>query len=150
MGVVYDMVYMFKKKHPGGVSWRLRKNSEVVERYINPDEKVRYAFVAQKNEKWHEIFGTAVIALTTKRLLIGRKRVVIGELYTYVTPDMFNDLKIYKGILWGTIKIDTMKEHIVLTNIPKSALDEIETEISNFMMEEKKKYHGRGEHSKTK
>ena len=143
MGVIYDMVYTFKKKHPSTVAWRLKKNSKVVEGYINTDEKVRYAFAAQYNEHWYDIFSTAVVALTSKRLLIGRKRVIIGSSYSYVTPDMFNDMLIYRGIFWGRIEIDTIKEHIVFTNVAKSALDEIETAISTFMMEEKKKYHAR-------
>jgi len=140
MGVVYDMVYMFKQKHPKTVVWRLKKNSKVVENYINSDEKVRYAFAAQYNEHWYDIFSTAVVALTNKRLLLGRKRAIIGSAYSYITPDMFNDMQIYKGIFWGRIEIDTVKERIILTNVAKSALDEIETEISTFMMEKKRNY----------
>ena len=40
----------------------------------------------------------------------------------------------------GKITIDTVKEKIVLTNLSKNSLDEIETTISEFMMSEKKKY----------
>ena len=53
---------------------------------------------------------------------------------------MFNDLKITSGIIWGKVHIDTVKEFITLSNISKEALIEIETEISSYMMEEKKKY----------
>jgi len=47
---------------------------------------------------------------------------------------------IYKGLFWGKITIDTVKENITLTNLPKRSLDEIETVISDFMMEAKKQY----------
>ena len=53
---------------------------------------------------------------------------------------MFNDLKITSGLIWGKVHIDTVKEHIFLSNIDKKALVEIETVISTYMMEEKKKY----------
>ena len=53
---------------------------------------------------------------------------------------MFNDLKVSSGIIWGKIYIDTVKEFVTLSNISKDALTEIETEISSYMMREKKKY----------
>ena len=37
---------------------------------------------------------------------------------------MFNDLKINSGLIWGKVRIDTIKEHIVLSNIDKKALIE--------------------------
>ena len=42
--------------------------------------------------------------------------------------------------IWGKVYIDTMKEFITLSNISKKALVEIETEVSSYMLEEKKKY----------
>ena len=53
---------------------------------------------------------------------------------------MFNDLKIYMGLLWGKVTLDTVNELVTLTNIQKEALDEIETNISEYMMIEKQKY----------
>ena len=53
---------------------------------------------------------------------------------------MFNDLKVAGGLIWGKIYIDTVKEFVTLSNISLSALDEIETNITEYMMEEKKKY----------
>ena len=53
---------------------------------------------------------------------------------------MFNDIKVKSGIIWGKIYIDTVKEFIPLSNIQNDALDEIETNITEYMMEEKKKY----------
>ena len=140
MKSVYELALEFKKRHPFTIGWRIRQNSSVVEKHLNADEHVLYAFVAQKNNNPFNILGTAVIALTNKRILIGRKRVVIGYFLNSITPDMFNDLKVTSGILWGKIYIDTVKEFIALSNISKDALAEIENAISSYMMEEKKKY----------
>lgn len=136
----YEFALEFKKKHPFTVAWRIKQNASVVDHHVNSDERVLYAFAAQKNNNPFNIWGTAVVAITNKRILIGRKRVVIGYFLNSVTPDMFNDLKVTSGIFWGKIYIDTVKEFIALSNISKDALDEIETEISTYMMEEKKQY----------
>ena len=140
MGEVYKRVREFKEKHPMSVAWRLKANSKVIEKHINPDEYVIYAFAAQRSVNTLDIFSTVVVALTNKRLLIGRKRLLFGYFFDSITPEMFNDLKVMSSIIWGKIKIDTVKELIVLSNIDKSALDEIETEISSYMLEAKKLY----------
>ena len=64
----------------------------------------------------------------------------MGYFLDSITPDMFNDLKILSGIIWGKVYIDYVKEFVTLSNISKNALSEIETKISSFMMEQKKKY----------
>ena len=140
MNDVYEKVKEFKTKYPMTVAWRLKANSKVVQKHMNPDEHVIYAFAAQKSKSSLDIFSTAIVVLTNKRILIGRKRVVFGYFLDTVTPDMFNDLKVKAGIIWGRIYIDTVKEFIPLSNIQKDALDEIETNITEYMMEEKKKY----------
>ena len=139
---VYELVLKFKKKYSMSIAWRLRKNAKVVEMHVNPDEKPLYAFVAQKNNNPFDIFSTAVIVLTDKRLLIGRKRVVFGYFLDSVTPELFNDLKVLSGVIWGKIHIDTVKEFITLSNIDKKALPEIETMITSYMMKEKQKLNG--------
>ena len=55
---------------------------------------------------------------------------VIGYFLNAVTPDMFNDLKVTSGIIWGKIYIDTLKEFIVMSNLAKDSLDEIESAVS--------------------
>jgi hypothetical protein len=140
MGTVYKKVLKFKERHPLTVGWRLKQNSEIVEKHLNPGEEVIYAFIAQKNDNPFDIFSSAVVALTNKRILIGRSRVVIGYFLNSITPDMFNDLTVSSGIIWGKVYIDTVKEFVTLSNISKDALTEIETEITAYMMEEKKKY----------
>lgn len=140
MGVVYDQALLFKKKYSSTVAWRIRKNSDIIEKHLNPDEKVLYVFVGQKNEHPLDFFYTAVIALTNKRILIGQKRALFGYAFNYITPDLFNDMQVYQGLHWGKITIDTAKEVIVITNLAKKSLSEIETNITEFMMKEKKKY----------
>lgn len=58
---------------------------------------------------------------------------------------MYNDSEIYRGLMWGKLTIDTIKEVIVITNLPKPGLDEIETTISDFMIKEKQKFNNRNE-----
>lgn len=130
---VTDFVARFKRKYPTTIGWRYKKNSKVVEQHLNPGEEVLYAFIAQKNDNPFHIFETCVIALTTERILIGRKRVLFGYFVDSVTPEMFNDLKIVSVIIWGKVMIDTVKEFIVLSNISKKALPEIYTQISSYM-----------------
>ena len=137
---IFGEALKFKRKYPMTIAWRLRKNSAIVEKHLNPDEEVLYTFVAQKNNSPLDIFQTAVIVLTNKRILIGRKRVVFGYFFDAVTPDMFNDLNVVGGVIWGKICIDTIKEQIYLSNISKSALPEIETTVSSYMMEARKLY----------
>lgn len=140
MGIVYEKALKFKREHPSTIGWRLKKNSSIVEKHLNPGEKVLYVFVAQKNDNPLDVLSTAVVALTDKRILIGRKRVVFGYFLDSVTPDLFNDLKVFSGIVWGKVYLDTVKEFVTLSNVAKDSLTEIETKISSYMMEAKKKY----------
>lgn len=140
MGEVYNKALEFKRKNKGGVVWRLKEHCDVVEKHLNPGEVVRFAFAGQKNDKFYELFQTCVVVLTNKRILIGQKRVVWGYFLSSITPDLYNDLLVYQGLLWGQIKIDTVKEEVAISNLPKNGLDEIETNITEMMMEEKQKY----------
>lgn len=140
MGNVYNKLMEFEKKYPGGISWRLKKHCAVVEEYLNPGEEVQFAFAAQKNEQFYDIFNTCIFCLTNKRILIGKKRLLWGSFLYAITPDLYNDTQIYKGLIWGKVTIDTIKEVVVLSNVSKSGLDIIETTISEFMMREKTKY----------
>ena len=137
---IYNEVIKFKKKYKGTLAFRLKEHCEIIEKHLNPGEKVLYVFAGQKNNRAIAIPNTFVITLTDKRLLFGRKRLLFGYFFYAVTPDMFNDLKVNSGIIWGKIIIDTVKELAVISNISKDALNEIETRITQYMMEEKKKY----------
>ena len=140
MQTVLDEIKKFKSKHPLTVAWRLKAHSKVIQKHLNPGEEVKYGFVAQKNFSSFEIFNTFAIILTNHRILLAQKRLLFGYTYLAITPDMFNDLTVKSGIIWGKVYIDTVKETVVLSNLSKNALDEIETEITEYMMEEKKKY----------
>lgn len=137
---VYQMARRFKDKYPDTVAWRLKQNSSIVERHLNPGEEVKYVFVGQKNDNPLDIITTAVVAITNKRIVIGSKRVLFGYFLTSITPDLFNDLKINTRIFWGTVTIDTVKELVHISNVSKKALAEIETNVTEYIMEEKKKY----------
>ncbi len=140
MGRVYRQVLEFKKRYSTTIAWRLKKHSAVVELHLNPDEEALYTFCGQKNDTFIDIFGSAVITLTNKRILIGRKRVLFGYALDTIMPYMYNDLNIRAGLIWGKVIIDTIKEVIVFSNIDKAALDEIETNISEAMIVLKKQY----------
>lgn len=140
MGEVYLKALEFKYKYRGGIMWRLQKHCEVIEKHLNPGEEVNFVFAGQKNDKFYDIFTTCVVALTNRRILIGQKRPIWGYYLSSITPDLYNDLFVYHGLLWGTIKIDTVKEEVTITNLPKTGLDPIETNITEMMMREKKKY----------
>ena len=136
----YQFVSEFKRKYPLTIVFRLRKHCRVIEKHLNPDEKVLYAFAGQKNASPLEIFYTNVVALTNKRLIVATKKVLWGYHLVTVTPDMFNDLTIRKGLFFGSAIIDTVKEKIVLSNLDPRSLPELETIMSEYMMEEKRKY----------
>ena len=131
---VYEHVMNFKNKYPGTIAWRIKKHCDVIDKYLNPDEVVSYAFVAQKNHHSYEIFRTFAIAITNKRIIIAQKRLLFGYLFISITPEMYNDIKLTSLIIWGKVIIDTIKEKVILSNIDKNALPEIETQISQPMM----------------
>ena len=137
--IVYSKLKEFKNKYPMTISWRLKAHSKVINKHLNPEEEVLYAFAAQKNDNPLDIITTCAVAITNKRIIIGQKRLLFGYFFTSITPDMFNDLTVKMGIIWGKIYIDTIKEIVKLSNIQQEALNEIETNITEYMMKEKKK-----------
>lgn len=143
MSKCYDMVKKFKEKYPITISFRLKEHCKIIDTHLNPGEEVLYAFAAQKNDSPLMIVNTNVVALTNKRIMIGTKRLLWGYFFVSITPDMFNDLTVNRGLIWGTVTLDTIKEEVVLSNISPKALPEIESIITEYMMEEKKKYASR-------
>lgn len=140
MSKTYEKLKEFKSKFSSTIAWRLKAHSKVIDKHINPGETVNFVFAAQKGFSSLDIFSTFVVVLTNKRILLAQKRILWGYTYLSVTPDMFNDLTVFSGLIWGKVYIDTVKETIVLSNISKNALDDIETQITEYMMKEKKKY----------
>lgn len=140
MNSVYEKAKEFKRRYPATIAFRIKAHAKLAQKFVGSDEEVKYVFVAQKNFKSYEFINTNVIVLTNKRLLVATKRLVFGYFYKAITPDLFNDLTLKGGILWGKVVIDTVKEKVVLSNIDKAALAEIEQNITDVMMREKKKY----------
>ena len=140
MSKCYEMVKKFKQKYPSTIAFRLAKHCEIIDKHLNPEEEILYAFAAQKNNNSMEIFYTNVIAITNKRIIIATKRLLWGYFFISITPDMFNDITIQRGLLWGKVMIDTIKEEVILSNIATEALPEIETAVTENIMREKKEY----------
>lgn len=140
MGIIYDEVKKFKRKYGSTVAFRVKAHSSVVERHLNPSEKVLFAFCGQKNVSSFRLINSCVVALTNERIIIGQKRVLWGYFFTTITPDLYNDLKVRKNMIWSDVEIDTVKENVYLSNIDPDGAVEIETVITEFMMKEKKKY----------
>ena len=128
-----NLLSEFRSKYPMTIGWRLEKNSKIVLKHLYDDEEIIYAFYAQKNDNPFNILGTGVIVLTNKRIMVATKRIVFGYFFISITPEMYNDLTIKKGLLWGTVIIDTIKENCYFTNIDPKALPEIETNIKEII-----------------
>lgn len=138
LGSVYKRVCRFKRKYPMTIANCLKRHSVVAASIIDEDEKVLYAFAGQKNDTHGMIFDTCVVVVTNKRLVIGQKRLLWGYQVTTITPKLFNDLKIKSGLLFGKVEIDTVKEHLFISNLDKKSLDEIETNVNGIMLKIKK------------
>ena len=138
MKETYELLKEFKKKYPLTIAWRLKAHSKIVGIHLNPDEEVLYAFTGQKGEYFKDLFHTYIVVITTKRILVAQKRLLFGYFCISVTPDLYNDLTVDCGIIWGKVNIDTLNEKIVITNIDNKALPEIETVITTYMIEANK------------
>ena len=136
----YALVKEFLKKYPFTIAWRVKQHCKIIDEHLNPNEKILCIFTGQKNDRSIDIINTAVVAFTNKRIMVATKRVLFGYFFKSITPDMYNDLTVHKGILFGSIVIDTIKEVITITNIDPKALDEIETNITEIMLKQKKNF----------
>lgn len=140
MSTTYQKALEYKRRYPMTIAWRLKQHCKVIDKHLNPGEEVIYVFAAQKNNNPLDILTSCVVALTNRRIIIAQKRVVFGYFFTSITPDMYNDLKVSMGIIWGKVYVDTVKELVVFSNIQRGALNEIETSITEYMMKEKREY----------
>ena len=141
MNSTYRLVKEFKNKYPWTVTWwRLKKHSKLLEKFLHPKEKVIYAFAGQNDNIPSSFFNTVVLAITNERLIVAQDRLIVGYDVSFVTPDLYNDLRVDAGLLWGTITIDTVKELIHVSKLSNRALPEIQEKVSSFMIEAKKRY----------
>ncbi len=135
---IYEKAKEFEKRFPGTVSWRIRQHANLANKLINKDEEILYACACQKDPNSFNIFSTFVLVLTDKRIVLAQKRLLYGYFYYSITPDMFNDLTIRMGLLWGKVIIDTVKEQVYLSNLSSGAIRELETVLSKYMMQKKR------------
>lgn len=140
MNSSYSYVKDFMKKYPMTIAWRVKQHCKVIDKHLNSDEKILYMFAGQKNNRAVDIFNTYVVVFTNKRIIVATKRVVFGYFFKSITPDMYNDLTIHRGLIWGSIILDTVKEVITISNIDIKALDEIETNITEIVLKQKKEF----------
>lgn len=138
----YVKAKQFLRKYPRTIAWRLRRHCEIIDRHLNVNdgEEILYIFAGQKNDRMGDIFNTYVLAFTNKRIMVATKRVLFGYFFISITPDMYNDLTVYRGLLFGGVVLDTIKEVITITNIDPHALEEIETNITEIMLKQKKDF----------
>lgn len=139
MNYVCEQAKEFKKRYPMTVAWRLNSHSKVIKKHLSSDEAILYVFAGQKSPFIWDMFSTYLVALTNKRILVAEKRLLFGYYFISVTPEMFNDLSVQSGIIWGKVFIDTIKEQVIINNIDKRALAEIQNRVSEYMLEEKRK-----------
>ena len=136
---VYTLAKRFKNKYFGTICFRIGAHSKIVAHHLNPEEKLYYVFCGQKGGSQKEIFSSCVIALTTEKIIIATKRVLWGYFLTTIKPDLFNDLKVQSGFLFGKVIIDTAKEKIAISNLSKASLKEVETAITTYIDKYKNK-----------
>ena len=136
---VYTLAKRFRSKYFGTICFRLGAHSKVVDHHLNPDEKLYYVFCGQKGGLQKEIFNSCVVALTNERIMIATKRVLWGYFLTNVKPELYNDLKVESGFIFGRILIDTVKEKIAISNLSKASLREVETAITTYIEKYKNK-----------
>ena len=135
---IYKKVLGFKRRFPTTIAWRIWAHSKVASKLINQDEKILYAFAAQKSPTSFNFFSTFVFVLTDKRIVLAQKRAFYGYFYYSITPDMFNDLTLRMGLIWGKGIIDTVREQVYLSGLSRGALEELETVLSKYMIQKKR------------
>lgn len=140
MGNSYSLVKKFINKFPMTIAWRNKQHCKVIDKHLNTGEEILYVFAGQKNDSFINIFNTYVIAFTNKRIILATKRVLFGYFFKSITPDMYNDLTVHRGLIWGSIILDTVKEVITITNLDINALDDIETNVTEIMLKHKKEF----------
>lgn len=141
MNNIYGLAKQFTSKFPMSIAWRVKQHCKVLDTHLNEGEKILYLFVGQKSDgSFINIFNTYLIAFTNKRIILATKRVLFGYFFKSITPDMYNDLTIHRGLIWGNIVLDTVKEVIMITHVDKNALDDIETNVTEIMLKHKKEF----------
>lgn len=138
---IYEEARDFRKRYPLTIAFRLKANSAVVQKHLDAGETPLYTFVGQKRKDHMGRNQTAVVTITDKRILIGRSKLFhFGYTLNVITPDMFNDLRVECGPIFGSVILDTIKEKVIITHLDRRSLDDIENHVSGTMMNLKKQY----------
>lgn len=140
MNDVYEVCKSFLKKYPKTLAWHVKRHASVISQHIDDDEVILFSFAGQKDTSLLMPFYTTVIVFTNKRMLLGRKRCFGRYLYTSITPDLLNDFEVQANILFGSVEIDTIKEHFIISGLDKRSLPKIEDALSKYLVNEKLKY----------
>ena len=138
MSETYKLAKAFKKKYPMTIAWRLKEHSKIIDMHLSENEEILYLFLGQKNLHPLDFVNTYIIAITNKRIMRATKRLMFGYFFISITPDMYNDITVKKGLFWGNVIIDTVKEKVYLSDIDPKALPEIENNITDIMRETKR------------
>lgn len=132
----YSELKLFINKFPGCVTWfRLKSHCKIVDKHLNPNEQILYILAGQLDNNHLSFFNTGVLAITNERIIVAQNRLIVGYKFTSITPDLYNDMNVDAGLLWGTLCIDTVKEKIYVSNLDKNCLAEVETSITTFIRE---------------
>lgn len=144
----YSKLKAFTEKFPHGVTWfRLKKHCEIIDKHLNPGEQISFVVAGQLDNDSLSFFNTGVLAITTDRILVAQNRLLVGYKFSSITPDLYNDMQVDCGLFWGTLCIDTVKEKIYVSNLDKKSLPEVETSVTMFMSDAKKKLNDKGDES---
>ena len=92
------------------------KHFGVIADELQPDEDVRMAFIGLHNQNGMKNDGYYAYAVTSKRFLMGQKKLVGQELQT-VMLSQITDVSTSTGLLLGTVTVNTLG---TLTNIGMS------------------------------
>ena len=138
MSETYKLAKAFKKKYPMTIAWRLKEHSKIIDMHLSENEEILYLFLGQKNLHPLDFVNTYIIAIKNKRIMLATKRLMFGYFFISITPDMYNDITVKKGLFWGNVIIDTVKEKVYLSDIDPKALPEIENNITDIMRETKR------------
>lgn len=142
MRTAEEMVQYCDENNTGSgfnAKWRL-KHFQIVENQLNDDEEVLVAFIGIKNyvsltnheENW-------AYAVTNKRIIIGQKG-LIGEKVDVISLRDLNDISFRKGLVFGVLIIDTIKEEFNV-GIRKDIATNVHELVTNALMDLKEEMH---------
>ena len=137
---IYESVKAYKEKYPSTLAFRLKKHAEVVENNLKDGERVLYAFcgllstpTVTNGENSTSLQGTAVVALTNKRIIIGHKGLLFGSKVKSIDMKKYNDMTVDKGLIWSKLNIDTFKEEFNIGGLTSDGASEAEECVSRII-----------------